>query len=340
MCIGKLMDRHHVQYADPHTLNIARQTAIDAEEARQYSNQNRQARLVRPAEAPATAAQIGQLFGIRDERFIRMRLNPFVFYKHVPLALLTDQAESYDNLKIGWSFSNGQFNSRRGIVSSKDLIKNIIGMRISTGRYPWASMSSVPYQRQIFILVEEFAQFAMRNSLVAYHFIMTPDASGHGSLIDQQDQYANYVPSFDGYFWFPAPVQDLNTITLQFSTSNLTFDARRVPTLDQITPTNPEYKSNPMELPFPDDGTVLVDGQTYYFPIATLTSGDPTITSQITSQDGLPITFTAPGYFSIPVDGSTVTSFTVLYVWATPAVAVDFSVRLDLIYLGDQDQVV
>lgn len=310
------------------------QQEIDTQEADEYGVAAKQAGAVRhrPTQTIRTAANA--VFNIRDERFIRQRVNPFLFYKHVPLALLTDQAESYDNLSIQWSFSNGQFNQRRGIISSKDPIKNIIGMRISSGRFPWLPMSSLPYQRQIFVLVEEFAAVSMRNQWINYHFTMNTTNNAIGFL--PEDQYDQYEPSFNGYFWFPGPVQDLNTITLKFAVQNMYFDARRVPTLQLITPTNPEYKANPMELPYPDSGAAMIDGQRYYFA-SYIGTEIGTALVDLTSQAGQVITDIGGGYFTVPIDGSGITSFDGLRVWVTPAVPIDFSIKIDLIYLGDQD---
>lgn len=310
------------------------QQQIDDQEAEEYDVAYKQAGAVQPRPTEVIPVAVNAMFNIRDERFIRQRVNPFLFYKHVPIALLTDTAESYDNLSMQWSFSNGQFNERRDIINSKDLIKNIIGMRISSGRFPWLPMSSLPFQRQIYILVDEFAAFSMRNRWINYHFIM--NTSSYIQPFLPETQYGQYEPSFDGYFWFPGPVQDLNTITLRFAVQNMYFDARRVPTLELITPTNPEYKANPMELPYPDSGAAMVDGQRYYFAnTAGIEVG--TALQQLTSQAGQVITDIGGGYFTVPIDGSGILSFNGLRVWVTPATPIDFSITIDLIYLGDQD---
>lgn len=320
---------------DSKELAIARQSAIDHEEQQQYTNEVMQRRAATSVPVETIGVNASGLLNMHNERLIRRAINPFIFYKHVPVALLTDQAESYDDLTIRWSFSNGQFNARPGIISSKDLIKNIIGLRISGGRFPWHPMTILPYQRQIFILVEEFADIAMRNRAVAYHFIMTPDADGQSPYASIDVQYDNFVPSFNGYFWFPAPVQDLNTLSLKFATSNGYFDARHVATGHRIHPQSPEYKLNPMQLPYPTDGTPMVDGETYYFENAVAFPNTPPL-ELVTRQQGWPITDVGGGFFSIPVDGSTVLSFDSVNTWITPVAPIDFSLRIDLIYLGDQ----
>lgn len=325
-----MMDNHELLKREAQRIDDHETSQIEARNIHEFVADEAQ------STQPVKEIAIGSILGIRDERLARRIINPFLFYKHMPVALSTSNAESYDNLAIQWSFSNGQFNARPGIISSKDLVKNIIGMRISSGYFPWASLTMPPYQRLVYVQIAEFAHLAMSNGLVSWHFAMQPvhtSIDGGVTSLSLEDTYIDFKPSFDGYFWFPAPIQDLNTLTLRLATPNAYQDARRVPNAmrgTQVLPTNPITL---MRVSTSDADHHLTTGEIIYFFSVDPNPYDQAIVDELTRDAGWVVTVVDPQSFTIPFDGTT-TNITSLYWWTTYSTPHEFTMGLDLIYTG------
>lgn len=317
---------------------IEQQNQIDADELQQINNRNLQITI---SQDQVTAIQPieTQVMGILTQQsfpIVRKTLNPFIYFKHVTVSLSSDTAEILDQYTLGWSFSNGQLNARRGVVSSKDLIKNIIGFKLSPGYFPWNPLTAPPYQRQIYILITQYDSFALRNQNIAYHFCLTPSQEFTRStyIRQQETTYDRFEPNFDGYFWLPNRVQDIDYISLKFATKNMYFDPRRVLTAYHAGGVAP---ANPLLLNA-NAPNIVIDQQRYIFYTALVDPFDATFYEQLTREDGWIASVVSPTEFTIPLDGSYLPeTFYTVYFWVYPIKPQEFTMNLDIIYLGDQE---
>lgn len=322
---------------DTHELLIGIQKNIDDENSQKNTAIGNLNKIVKPQPASLNI-HVGKILGTSNERYLRQQINPYQFYKHMPIALNTETAEQIENSEIGWSFSNGQFNARRGVVSSKDLVKNIIGMRVSDGYFPFSPYMTIPYNGQIYVLVKEFAAQSFSAKNFKYHFVLMYNGADSEPVTRLRTQYTLTKPVLNGYYWFPSFIQDINSITLQFASSTGYFNALNVPIQADCLSAAIDYKQNPMILEIQNVECEIVNGMTYYFVGAQSNNVlDNAVVAQINQQIGHPITKITDTRFSIPIDGTLlVGNLTSCYVWVVP-LRNDFTMKIDLIYLGDND---
>ncbi len=145
--------------------------------------------------------------------------NPFLLFKRIILSLNASSRviDNTNTKNLIWYFATETTNLQTGYVSTKKIVKNIIGLGLYSFRMGGTKdQVFVPRTNRVKLLIDEFPTQSFMTKEERYHFSL------RCTEITSVNRYWDATP-LNKFYWFDKPFTSVNKLTLKFYAEDYQF---------------------------------------------------------------------------------------------------------------------